>query len=69
MKIHELVEALVVIACGVILLSPQFNVVFHIPFLSFMEHVPHDVISHLAIALVPIIIVYFFDMFKIGRTD
>lgn len=69
MKVKELIEGLVVIGCGVILLSPQFNTIFDIPFLAFMEHIPHDVISHMAIALVPIIIVYLIDMFRIGKTD
>ena len=68
MKYREMVEALVVIACGVILLSPEFNTIFPIPYLSLMKDIPDDVISHLAIALVPIIIVYFIDMVR-KKTD
>ncbi len=69
MKVRELIEGLVVVGCGVILLSPAFNTVFSIPLLSFMTHIPDDIISHMAIALVPIILIYLIDMFKAGGTD
>lgn len=68
MKYREMIEALIVIACGVILLSPVFNTIFPVPFLSLMKDIPDDIISHLAIGLVPIIIVYFIDMVR-KKTD
>ena len=69
MEVRELIEGVVVVGCGIILLSPVFNSVFTIPFLSFMSHIPHDVISHMAIALVPIILIYLIDMFRMNKTD
>ena len=59
MNWREIIEAIVVIACGVLLLSPEFNTIFQIPFIAFIAHVPDEVISHLAFGLVPIIILYF----------
>lgn len=58
MNWRELVESFVVMACGFVLLSPEFNTYLHIPVLDWIEHVPSDIISHLAVALLPIIIVY-----------
>lgn len=69
MKSRELIEAIIVIACGVILLSPEFNTIFYIPFLSFMENLPDWLVSHLAVALLPIIAIYFIDIFRKGKTD
>jgi hypothetical protein len=69
MNWREFVEALIIIACGVILLSPEFNTLFSIPFISAIQHVPDELISHLAIALVPIIIVYAIDTIRINKTD
>lgn len=68
MNWREFVESVIVIACGVILLSPEFNTIFNIPFLSFMGHIHHEILSHLAIALVPIIIIYAIDIVR-GKTD
>ncbi len=69
MKTHELVEAVIIIACGLILLSPEFNTIFHVPFLSFMEALPEWLVSHLAVGLLPIIVVYSIDIVHKGRTD
>ena len=68
MNWRELIEAFVVIACGIILLSPEFNTIFEIPVISVIKYIPDDVISHLAFGLVPIIIIYLIDMFR-DRTD
>ena len=68
-NLRELIESIIVIACGVILLSPEFNTIFHIPLLTFMEHIPDDVISHLAFGLVPIMLLYLIDMIRFDRTD
>ena len=69
MKSRELIEAIIVIMAGVILLSPEFNIIFDIPFLSFMETLPEWFVSHLAVALLPIIVLYFIDIFRRGATD
>ena len=69
MKSRELVEAVVIILCGLILLSPQFNTIFHIPWLAFMENLPEWLVSHLAVGLMPIIIIYFIDIVRKGMTD
>jgi uncharacterized membrane protein HdeD (DUF308 family) len=66
MKAHkwyrEIIEGMIVIAAGFLLLSPEFNTLLNIPFLGFMHNANHEFISHMAIALVPIVIVYFFDV-------
>jgi len=69
MKARELVEAVIIIVCGLILLSPEFNTIFYVPFLSFMEALPEWFVSHLAVGLLPIIIVYSIDIFRKGKTD
>ncbi len=61
---RETIESVIVICCGIILLSPAFNTIFEIPYISFIEHIPHDVISHLAFGLVPIILIYLIDAFR-----
>ena len=66
---REGIETVIVLACGLILLSPAFNTAFKVPYLDFLGHVPHEVISHLAWGLVPIILVYFVDLFRKGKTD
>ena len=66
---REAIETVIVISCGLILLSPAFNTAFKVPYLEFLGHLPHEVISHLAWGLLPIILVYFVDMFRKGHTD
>ena len=63
---REFIEAIIVIACGFVLLSPDFNSVLTISFLEL--HIPDDVISHLAFGLVPIIVIYIIDIIR-GETD
>lgn len=58
------VESWIVIACGVLLLSPVFNNVFIIPYISIIDNVSDSIISHLAIALVPIIVVTTIELFQ-----
>lgn len=55
---RDFIDAGIVMACGVVLLSPEFNSFFSIPIVSLIEHIPTDVISHLAIGLVPLILIY-----------
>ena len=66
---REFIEALIVIAAGVVLLSPEFNTMLTIPLISSIPEVHHEIISHLAIALVPIILLYLWDIFISKRTD
>lgn len=55
---RELIDGGIVLACGAVLLSPEFNTFLSIPFISFIQNIPSDVISHLAIGLLPLILVY-----------
>jgi len=66
---REFIEALIVIVAGVILLSPEFNTMLTIPLISQIPELHHEIVSHLAIALVPIIILYLWDIFISRRTD
>ncbi|MBU0615359.1 MAG: hypothetical protein KJ601_04665 [Nanoarchaeota archaeon] len=59
---REIVEGMIVVAAGLLLLSPEFNTVVQFSFLTFFSHLEDEFISHLAVALVPIVVVYFFDI-------
>ncbi|MBT5021590.1 hypothetical protein HOK51_11135 [Candidatus Woesearchaeota archaeon] len=63
-RVRILVESVVVVACAAILISPAFNTLFYINFLKVFEKVNKDMLSHLALGLVPIIIVSIFDIFR-----
>lgn len=66
---REIIEAVVVFSSGIVLLSPVFNTVVFISVISFMNHIHHDVISHLAFGLLPILVLYLIDMFRVNGTD
>ena len=66
---RELLEGIIIIGCGLILLSPVFNTIFYIEYLAFFERIPEEFISHLGMGLVPIILVYLVDMFRFNGTD
>jgi len=48
-------ESIVLMLCGVLLISPIFNSFFVLPFLSGLKVIPEEIISHLAFALLPLI--------------
>ncbi|MBN1792544.1 hypothetical protein JW826_02570 [Candidatus Woesearchaeota archaeon] len=64
MNAREFIESIIVIACGILLLSPAFNTFLEIPIISLIEEVPDVIIGHLAFGLVPIIILYIINMFR-----
>lgn len=66
---REMIETVIVFASGVILLSPVFNTVIFISVISFMDHIHPEIISHLAFGLLPILLLYLIDMFRINGTD
>ncbi|MBT7903415.1 hypothetical protein HN587_06145 [Candidatus Woesearchaeota archaeon] len=65
-KVRILIEAIVVVACAALLLSPAFNDLFVIDFLNFFILVDKEVVSHLAVGLLPIIVVSIVDIFREG---
>ncbi len=63
MNVRELIESIVMIVCGIFLVSPIFNTYYHIEALAFMEAIPETVISHLAFGLLPIILYFIIMVF------
>ena len=64
LQVRILIEAVVVLVCAAVLLSPAFNTIIYVKFLSVFENVNKDIVSHLALGLLPIIIVSIVDIFK-----
>ena len=63
-QVRVLIESIVVALCAAVLLSPAFNTVVRIDILTIFENINKDVVSHLALGLLPIIIVSIVDIFK-----
>ena len=66
-NVREIIEACIVVACGIILLSPEFNTVINIPIISSIKDINDEVISHLAWGLLPIVILYFVELFILNK--
>lgn len=58
------IESWIIISCGLLLLSPVFNSMFIIPYISVVSNISNEIISHFAVALIPIILVSIIELFK-----
>ena len=68
MRGREFIESFTVLICGILLISPKFNIIYDVPFLEFIGNIPDGIISHFALALIPTALLYLIDMFR-AQTD